>query len=68
MSIQRYKLRTKKLHGHEERYKKFTKLLQQQGYRFPTETFSSYGIKRLEDDLSRIKAYSIPDSVDENLE
>ena len=61
MSIQRYKLRTKKQYGHEERYKKFTKLLQQQGYRFPTETFSSYGIKRLEDDLSRIKAYSIPD-------
>ncbi len=61
MSIQRYKLRTRKKHGHEERYRKFTKLLQEQGYRFPTESFSSYGIRRLDDDLSRLKAYAIPD-------
>lgn len=61
MSIQRYKLREKKDANRKDRYRKFTRMLEQQGFRFPTETLSSYGVRKFGEDFSRLKAFAIPD-------
>lgn len=61
MSIQRYKLREKKKLGRGDRYRKYTRTLEGQGFRFPTETFSSYGVRKFAEDISRLKAHAIPD-------
>jgi hypothetical protein len=61
MEFNRRKLRTIKHDSrHKEQYKKYSKLLKEEGYRFPTETFSSYGIRGLMDDLTRLKANALP--------
>lgn len=60
MSSERQKLRFSKKHTDVLRYKKYSKVLKEKGYRFPTETFSSYGIRGLADDLSKLKAHAIP--------
>lgn len=61
MSTQRYKLREKRLPARKERYRKFTRLLEAEGFRFPTETLSSYGVRKFAEDFSKLKAYAIPD-------
>lgn len=43
-----------------QKYKKYTKLLKIQDYKFPSELLSPYGILKLSDDLKDLKSVEIP--------
>lgn len=42
------------------KYRKFTNLLQEYNFKFPSELLSSYGVQKLKDELKNIKSVDIP--------
>jgi hypothetical protein len=46
-----------------DRYRKYARELATQGYRFPGDLFSAYGLVMLSKQLKRLKAHEIPDFV-----
>ena len=54
-----------------EKYQKYGKLLDQKGYRFPTDLFANFGLyellPKLKDDRTGMKAWEIPDVLQEGL-
>jgi RiboL-PSP-HEPN len=55
---------TKNKKGKHQKYQKYSKVLREAGYRFPTERFSSYGVRALIDRYNNLKAYAIPDFIE----
>jgi hypothetical protein len=60
------KLRSHKK-GKEQKYAKFSALLESQGYRFPSERMSSYGVRMLVEQHKNLKAHAIPDLLEHGL-
>lgn len=54
-------LRGNRNQGHIQRYKKYSKELTDAGYRFPSEMFSSYGVRMLVQKVNSLRAKDIPD-------
>jgi hypothetical protein len=52
---------TKNVKGKHQKYKKYSKLLFDAGYRFPSERLSSYGVRMLIERHRNLKAHAIPD-------
>lgn len=44
-----------------EKYEKYSKALVDLGYRFPTELLSAYGVRKLVEKASQLRAFDIPD-------
>lgn len=55
------KLRGQLKGSHVQRYRKVTRQLLERGYRFPSELFSSYGVRMLVQRLGNLKAADLPD-------
>jgi hypothetical protein len=45
----------------KEKYEKYSNLLKQVNYKFPSELLSSYGIMKLKEELKNLKSIGIPD-------
>jgi hypothetical protein len=63
----------RKLRGAEagnlrDKYRKFSRLLSDEGYRFPGELFASFGIKTLVSKVKNLKAYEIPEILSDALQ
>lgn len=63
----RRRLRGKMEDQHSDRHEKYSDLLLEEGYRFPSETFSGYGVKMLIRKLDNLKAAQIPNLLVEGL-
>jgi hypothetical protein len=59
----RQKLRDSVKPAWADRYRKYSAELASEGYRFPSDLFSAYGLKMLAKQLKRLKAHEIPDLV-----
>jgi hypothetical protein len=44
-----------------EKYKKYTKLLIEKNFKFPSELLSAYGVQKLKENLKNLKSVGIPD-------
>jgi len=55
------KLRTTEKGRNRDRYRTVSRALASNNFRFPSELLNSYGIKSLIEDISRLKAFQIPD-------
>lgn len=51
----------KNVKGKHQKYLKYSKLLRDAGYRFPSERLSSYGVRMLIERHKNLKAHAIPD-------
>lgn len=60
--LQEYKKKNKEL-----KYKKYIKLLEEGNYKFPTDLFSYYGIKKFFEDAKNMKSVDIPDLLRDGL-
>ena len=58
---------TKNVKGKHETYQKYSKVLREAGYRFPSERFSSYGVRMLIEKHGNLKAHGIPDLLEHGL-
>jgi hypothetical protein len=57
----RKKLQDSYKRQNDGKYQKYTKLLQKNNFKFPSELLSSYGVKKLIDDIKNLKSVGIPD-------
>ncbi len=57
----RKKLQDSYKRKNDGKYQKFTKLLQEKNFKFPSELLTSYGVQKLIDVLENVKSVGIPD-------
>ncbi len=50
-----------------QKYEKYTQLLKEKNYKFPSELLSSYGVIKLNDELQKLRSVGIPDILSNGL-
>ncbi|RYY76244.1 MAG: hypothetical protein EOO52_01625 [Gammaproteobacteria bacterium] len=57
----RSKLQDSYKNKNKEKYQKYTRLLQANNFKFPSELLSAYGVQKLSENLSNLKSVGIPE-------
>lgn len=57
----RSKLQDSFKNKNKEKYQKFTRLLQDKNFKFPSELLSAYGVQKLSENLNNLKSVGIPE-------